>query len=158
MANHLVTHFTSEIIKKETTCSLKEIKKIIIKADKKMTIKYNKEMTIKKCGEKPPMIAKVAESSGWATLWEHILYLGWKTVQGLKMLSRAIGHHGKGHSTMSPVIQNRVLYPRVGVLEFSPSSLNFPPPGNLKVCIVSLFTYGHKNLTSHHRIMHTTLS
>ena len=38
------THFTSDIIKKETTCSLKEMKKIIIKADKKMTIK--------KCGEK----------------------------------------------------------------------------------------------------------
>ena len=51
------THFTSDIIKKNTTCSLKEMRKIIIKADKKMTIK--------KCGEKTPMIAKVAESPGW---------------------------------------------------------------------------------------------
>ena len=33
------THFASDIIKKETTCNLKEMKKIIIKADKKMTIK-----------------------------------------------------------------------------------------------------------------------
>ena len=117
MANHLVTHFTSEIIiKKETICSLKEMKKIIIEADKKMTIK--------KCGEKPPMIAEVAESPGWATLWEHILYLGWKTVQGLKMLSRAVRHHGKGHWTMSPMIQNRVLYLGWG-------SWNLPPPASI---------------------------
>ena len=51
------THFASDIIKKNTTCSLKEMRKIIIKADKKMIIK--------KCGEKTPMIAKVAESPGW---------------------------------------------------------------------------------------------
>ena len=36
---HFCTHFTSEIIKKETTCNLKEMKKIIIEAYKKMTIK-----------------------------------------------------------------------------------------------------------------------
>ena len=53
-------------------------------------------MTIKKCGEKAPMIAKVAESPGWAKLWDHTLDLGWKAVQGLKMLSRAMSHHGKG--------------------------------------------------------------
>ena len=61
--------------------------KIIIKADKKMT---------KKCGEKAPMIAEVAESPGWAKLWDHTLDLGWKAVQDLKMLSRAMSHHGKG--------------------------------------------------------------
>ena len=33
------THFASDIIKKNTTRSLKEMRKIIIKADKKMTIK-----------------------------------------------------------------------------------------------------------------------
>ena len=42
------------------------------------------------------MIAKVAESPGWAKLWDHTLDFGWKTVQGLKMLSRAMSHHGKG--------------------------------------------------------------
>ena len=42
------------------------------------------------------MIAKVAEAPGWAKIWDHILNLGWKTVQGLKMLSRAMSHHGKG--------------------------------------------------------------
>ena len=88
MEEHFGTHFTSDIIKKETTCILKEMKKIIIEADKKMTIK--------KCGEKAPMIAKVAESPGWAKLWDHTLDLGWKTVQDLKMLSRAMSHHGKG--------------------------------------------------------------
>ena len=39
MEEHFGTYFTSEIIKKETTCSLKEMKKIIIEADKKMTIR-----------------------------------------------------------------------------------------------------------------------
>ena len=76
MEEHFGTHFTSDIIKKETTCSLKEMKKIIIEADKKMTIK--------KCGEIAPMIAKVAESPGRAKLWDHTLDLGWKTVQGLE--------------------------------------------------------------------------
>ena len=85
---HFGTHFTSNILRKEATCNLKEMKKIIIKADK--------EMTIKKCREKAPMIAKVAESPGWAKLWDHTLDLGWKAVQGLKMLSRAMSHHGKG--------------------------------------------------------------
>ena len=75
-------------IKKETKRGLKDMKRIIIEADKKMAIK--------KCGEKAPMIAKVAESPGWAKLWDHTLDLGWKSVQGLKMLSRAMSHHGKG--------------------------------------------------------------
>ena len=42
------------------------------------------------------MIAKVAESPGWAKLWDYTLDLGWKAVQGLKMLSRAMSYHGKG--------------------------------------------------------------
>ena len=81
------THFTSDNIKKEITCSLKKMKKIITEADK---------MIIKKCGVKAPMIAKVAEYPGWAKLWDHTLDLGWKAVQGLKMLSRVMSHHGKG--------------------------------------------------------------
>ena len=70
------------------------MKKIIIEADKKMTIK--------KCGERAPMIAKVAESPGWAKLWDHTLDLGWKTVQGLKMLS-CHEPPWKRQATMSPV-------------------------------------------------------
>ena len=62
--------------------------------------KINKadKMAIKKCEEKAPMIAKVAESPGWAKLllWDRALDLGWKSMQGLKMLSRAMSHHGKG--------------------------------------------------------------
>ena len=71
MEEHFGTHFTSDIIKKETTWSLKEMKKIIIEADKKMTIK--------KCGEKAPMIAKVAESPGQScgiipSIWDRKQY------------------------------------------------------------------------------------
>ena len=40
----------------------------------------------------------VAESPGGAKLWDHTFNLGWKAAQGLKMLSRAISHHGKGKS------------------------------------------------------------
>ena len=42
------------------------------------------------------MIANVAESPRLAKLWDHTLDLGWKAVQDLKMLSRAMSHHGKG--------------------------------------------------------------
>ena len=44
---------------------LKEIKKSIVDADKKIKMK--------RCGEKAPMIAKVAES--WAKLWDRALDL-----------------------------------------------------------------------------------
>ena len=44
---HFGIHFTSDILRKEATCNLKVMKKIIIKADK--------EMTIKKCVEKATM-------------------------------------------------------------------------------------------------------
>ena len=46
--------------------------------------------------EAPMRLSKVAESPGWAKLWDHTLDLGWKAVQGLKMLSWAMSHHGKG--------------------------------------------------------------
>ena len=42
------------------------------------------------------MIAELAESPGWCKLWDHALDLGWKTVLGLKMLCRAMSHHGRG--------------------------------------------------------------
>ena len=69
-------------------CSLKEMKEAILDA--------NKKFRMKRCRKKAPMIAKVAESPGWAKLWDYTLYLGWKAVLGLKMLSRAISHHGRG--------------------------------------------------------------
>ena len=56
----------------------------------------DKKIRMMRCGEKAPMIAKVAESPGWAKLWDHALDLGWKAVLGLKMLSRAMSHHGRG--------------------------------------------------------------
>ena len=87
MEEHFGTHFTSDI-KKETKYGFKDIKMIIIEADKKMAIK--------KCREKALVIAKVAESPGWAKLWDRPLDLGWKSVQGLKMLSRFMSHYGKG--------------------------------------------------------------
>ena len=42
-------------------------------------------------------IAVVAESIGWSKLWDMALDLGWKAVMGLQMLSRAMGHHGRGN-------------------------------------------------------------
>ena len=51
---------------------------------------------LEKCVEKAPMIAKVAESLGWAKLWDHALDLGWKAVLGLKMVGRAMSHHRRG--------------------------------------------------------------
>ena len=32
----------------------------------------------------------------YSKLWDHALDLGWKAVLGLKMLSRAMSHHGRG--------------------------------------------------------------
>ena len=81
------TEFTSDIINREV-CSLKEMKKIIMEA--------NRKIRMERCGEKAPLIAKVAKSPGWAKLWDNALDRGWKAVLGLKMLSRVMSHHGRG--------------------------------------------------------------
>ena len=83
MEEHFGTHFTSDILKRN---------KIQSQGDEE---DYHQSRQEDDCGEKAPMIAKVAESPGWAKLWDHTLDLGWKAVQGLKMLSRAISYHGK---------------------------------------------------------------
>ena len=36
----------------------------------------------------------VAKSVGWYRLWDLTSELGLKTVSGLQMVSRALGHHG----------------------------------------------------------------
>ena len=81
------THFTNDILNK-SACSFKEMKKAVMDADKKTRMERYKE--------KAPMIAELAESPGWCKLWDHALDLGWKTVLGLKMLCRAMSHHGRG--------------------------------------------------------------
>ena len=81
------THFTNVILNK-SACSFKEMKKAVMDADKKTRMERYKE--------KAPMIAELAESPGWCKLWDHALDLGWKTVLGLKMLCRAMSHHGRG--------------------------------------------------------------
>ena len=81
------TKFTEAIISKNV-CSMREMKKAIMKVDKRKMLE--------KCVEKAPLIAKVAECLGWAKLWDHVLDLGWKVVLGLKMVSRAMSHHGRG--------------------------------------------------------------
>ena len=50
------------------------------------------------------MIAKVAESPGWAKLWDHTLDLGWKSVQDLKMLSRAMTNMEKASDHVTCVL------------------------------------------------------
>ena len=69
---------------------------------------------LERCEEKAPMIAKVGECPVWAKLWDHALDLGWKTVVGLKMVSRAMSHHGRGdhpcHLCNDPTLpEDRVL-------------------------------------------------
>ena len=39
---------------------------------------------------------EVAERVGWTRLWDAALDLGWKTVKGLQIVSRAMSHHGRG--------------------------------------------------------------
>ena len=55
------THFTEDIMSKNE-CSCREMKKTIMEVDKK-------EM-LKRCEEKAPLIVQVAESPGWAKLWD----------------------------------------------------------------------------------------
>ena len=69
---------------------------------------------MERCGEKAPMIAKVAESPGWTKLWDNAIDLGWKPMLGLKMLSRAMSHHGRGKrphhmcNTATPLLEKSV--------------------------------------------------
>ena len=81
------THFTESITSKNLCC-LREMKKAIMKVDRRKLLE--------RCEEKAPMIVKVAESPGWARLWDHALDLGWKAILGLQMISRAMSHHGRG--------------------------------------------------------------
>ena len=81
------TRFAEAILSKNA-CSLREIKKVIMEVDK--------TKILERCGEKAPMIAKMAVCPGWAKLWDHALDLGWKAVLGLQMVSRAMSHHGRG--------------------------------------------------------------
>ena len=80
--------FTDDIINRSTR-SLKEVKKMLHGEDKKRLLE--------RCREKASQIAVVAESIGWSKLWDMASDLGWKAVMGLQMLSRAMGHHGRGN-------------------------------------------------------------
>ena len=82
------TGFTDDIINRSTR-SLKEVKKMLHGQDKKRLLE--------RCREKASQIAVVAESIGWSKLWDMASDLGWKAVMGLQMLSRAMGHHGRGN-------------------------------------------------------------
>ena len=52
---------------------------------------------LERCKKKAPLIADVAENTGWSKLWDMASDLGWKAVTGLQMLSRAMGHHSQGN-------------------------------------------------------------
>ena len=77
--------------------------------------KADRRMTMERCEEKAPMIATVAESPGWAKLWDHDLDLGWNAVLGLKLLSRATSHHERGEhpchirDEATPLLEKSVL-------------------------------------------------
>ena len=64
---------------------------------KKMLYELDKKKRSTKCLEKAPLIVEVAERVGWSRLWDAALDLGWKTVKGLQMVSRAMSHHGRGN-------------------------------------------------------------
>ena len=57
---------------------------------KEAILDAGKKIRIKICAEKVLIIVRVAESPGWAKLWE------WKAVLGLKMLSIAKSYHEGG--------------------------------------------------------------
>ena len=68
--------------------SIRDMKNEILELDKKKDAD--------RCLEKAPMVAEVSRQNGWAQLWDSSLDLGWKTVKGLRQLSRALSHHGRG--------------------------------------------------------------
>ena len=89
------TNHTSQILK-ECRGDMKLIKATIRKVDK--------EQILAKCCEKAPPIVDVAKSVGWSRLWDLTPNLGMKAVIGLQMLSRSMGHHGKGDNTCARMV------------------------------------------------------
>jgi hypothetical protein len=51
---------------------------------------------LRRCREKAPLIMKVEGTVGWRRLWGELLEFKYKCTKGLKVLSRLLGHHGKG--------------------------------------------------------------
>ena len=51
-----------------------------------MLLKVDREKRLERCGERAPLIAKVAEVYGWSKLWEAALDL-----------ADAMSHHGRGN-------------------------------------------------------------
>ena len=79
----------TDIILSRSLGSIREMKKEILELDKKVHVdRYL---------EKAPMVAEVSRRIGWARLWDAALDFGWKSVKGLKLLSRAFSYHGKGN-------------------------------------------------------------
>ena len=80
---------------------MRQIKAAIIEV---AIIKVDKEQRLAKCSEKASLIVDVAKSVGWSRLWDLTSELGLKTVSGLQMVSRALGHHGDRTVPM-PLVQ-----------------------------------------------------
>jgi hypothetical protein len=84
----------------EEMCGVHCIKSIL--AGKEMWEKEMKEMLrgvdceqhMARCREKAPLIVRVEAVVGWRRLWGNFL-ISEAGVQGLKVLSRLLGHHGK---------------------------------------------------------------
>ena len=98
------TGFTADIIYNKEL-SLKIVKKTLYKKDK--------NARLEKCRDKAPFIAAVAEDIGWSKLWDRSTDLGQKAVMGLQMLSRVMGHHGRGNHPchLCPSMDDRLQTP-----------------------------------------------
>ena len=63
---------------------------------KREMLEVDKKKCPNRCLEKTHMVAEVSRRIGWAWLWDAALDLGWKTVKGLQLLSKALSHHRRG--------------------------------------------------------------
>ena len=75
-------NFTGQILS-ECSGDVMQIKAAIFKADKEYSA------CLVKCS---PLHSGCCKSAGWSRLWDLTYELGLKTVSGLQMLSRALGH------------------------------------------------------------------
>ena len=77
----------TDIILSRSLGSIREMKREILEVGKKKCAD--------RCLEKAPMVAEVSRQIGWARFWDAALDLGWKTMKGLHLLSRALSYHGR---------------------------------------------------------------
>ena len=89
LENEFGTHYVDELLSEDADAvCMKEVKKTVGKLDR--------EKQLVRCANRAPQIAEVACNGGWLKLWDMALDFGGCHTKGLQVLSRLMGHHGKG--------------------------------------------------------------